>query len=92
MNVLEAMTETVRVAEEVHRSQGHMPPPRINYVFFDHPSIGYAHIYEMYNRALSEQMSETKLNRWLGWMQCAICTWTPTVTIEDMKAINRRWT
>lgn len=52
--------------------------------------LSFDHICDMYKRIQEDQtMSDTKLCRWLGWMQAAIVSWG-LYTLEDMKQINKR--
>lgn len=54
------------------------------------PELGYDHLCSMHKRIKADlTMSDTKLCRWLGWMQAAIVSWGQW-TLEDMKAINQR--
>jgi len=53
-------------------------------------SLSFKHICEMHKRIKEDQtMSDTKLYRWLGWMQAAVVSWG-LWTLEDMKKINMR--
>lgn len=53
-------------------------------------SLSFNHICEMYERIKEDKtMSDTKLCRWLGWMQAAVVSWG-LWTLDDMKNINMR--
>lgn len=88
MNIKQAVAETADFATMVASGQNRYT---IRQEFFNHPSIGYAHILEMRDRIFAENMSDAKMDRWLGWMQCAIVTWSPDISVEDIKEINRKW-
>lgn len=83
---LNAMTlETMMLAETVWSKR--------RFVSYEMRELGLVHLREMAKTMLDncEPMPEDKLNRWLGWMQCAICSWgSPGATIVAMKDINRR--
>jgi hypothetical protein len=57
--------------------------------YITHTSLGLNHIIDMHVSIKTEEMSDTKLCRWLGWMQAAIVSWG-IATLEDMKEINKR--
>ncbi len=53
------------------------------------PEMTFAHIDSMWRR-WSDNMSETKKCRWLGWMQATVVAMTyPFTNLETMKQINR---
>lgn len=81
MNQLEAMRETVAVANVCGMDQ------------IDGFAEGcdYWHLADMLERAESEEFSESKLGRWLGWMQCAVVAAGIGLTLDDMKRINLRY-
>lgn len=52
--------------------------------------MSFGHIEKMMDRINSEDMSDTKLCRWLGWMQATVVSMTyPYTSLETMKNINR---
>jgi hypothetical protein len=52
--------------------------------------LSHAHLVEMHEKIRSDlTMSDTKLCRWLGWMQASVVSWG-LWTLEDMKKINKR--
>ena len=54
------------------------------------PEMSYDHIASMWVR-WSDDMSDTKKCRWLGWMQATIVAMTfPFTSLETMKNINRQ--
>ena len=78
MNQREAFRETVALAA----ARG-MP---------DHGGAGLdlSHLRSMHGR-ITDDFSEAKLGRWLGWAQCALVAANVGVTLDDVKDINRRW-
>lgn len=54
------------------------------------PELSPQHLHDMYER-LTDDMSDAKLGRWLGWAQCAVVAMDIGFTLEDMKAINQKW-
>ncbi|OHU47319.1 hypothetical protein BKG82_27085 [Mycobacteroides chelonae] len=50
--------------------------------------LGLHHLMQMRIRA--QNMSGSKLGRWLGWAQCAVVAAGVGLTLDDMKAINKR--
>lgn len=78
MNQLEAFRETIALAER----KGMPPDPET--------SRGLAHLRRMLEQVEAGVFSPAKLGRWLGWAQCAVVAACPDVTLEDMKAINRK--
>lgn len=77
VRVRAAMDETMRLA----LPSQHLAP--------ETGPLSMAHLMQMNVLAQSEEMSEGKLNRWLGWMQCAVVSWGD-LTLDDMKEINRK--
>lgn len=54
-------------------------------------SLGFAHMKDMRFRInLDGNFSDAKLGRWLGWAQAALVAANVGVTLEDVKAINRK--
>lgn len=81
MNVRKAIDETMELARNGadHSDLYHVPD-----------SSSFQHVCDMYNTINSDQtMSDTKLCRWLGWMQASVVSWG-LWTLEDMKEINKR--
>lgn len=82
MNIRKAIDDTMILANErVLR----MPEIKL----LGHPSLGLQHIVDMHVQIKTSEMSDTKLCRWLGWMQAAIVAWG-CASLEDMKQINMR--
>ena len=77
MKVRAAMDETMRLALPGQ----HLAPTT--------GPLSMKHLMDMHVRAQSPEMSEGKLNRWLGWMQAAVVSWGD-LTLDDMKEINRK--
>lgn len=78
MNIQQAIEDTMILADQSQVS---------SYPIFD---LSYEHIRSMHERIhLNPEWSDTKLCRWLGWMQAAIVSWG-VYTLEDMKQINLR--
>lgn len=78
MNVRKAIDETMKLAELSIIS---------HYPVHD---LSIEHLRSMHERINANlDWSDTKLCRWLGWMQAAIVSWG-VYTLEDMKAINMR--
>lgn len=80
MNVLEAMRDTMKMAQE--RGMQNVQTPD--------PTLSWSHMVAMANKMSTEQMSYGKLCRWLGWMQACVVAANINVTLSDMKEINRR--
>ncbi len=78
MNQVEALRETVRMAE-LHG----MPTTAGS-------GLGLDHLRAMLATAHGSEFSEAKLGRWLGWAQCAVVAADIGLTLEDMKALNVR--
>lgn len=81
MNQREAFKDTVELADKrgMQYTDHRMPP-----------DTTFQHIVSMRDRvALSPDMSEAKLGRWLGWAQCAVVA-SGVATLDEMKAINRK--
>lgn len=80
MNMLAAMADTLEAA----RKAG------LDNMSSDIPEVDYPHLVDMYERAQA-LVSQPKLGRWLGWMQaCVVINSMGALTLEDMKAINKR--
>jgi hypothetical protein len=77
MNQRQAFKETIELA-----TARNMP------LWYD-SEVGLAHIKGMYER-ITDDFSEAKLGRWLGWAQCAVVA-AECATLDEMKAINKRW-
>jgi hypothetical protein len=78
MDIRKAIDETMEFAEKLTESR-HCP--------YD---LSKEHLREMHAKITSDMsMSDTKLCRWLGWMQAAIVSWG-VADLNDMKAINMR--
>ena len=52
--------------------------------------MNFGHLEDMWRRVSREEMSESKLGRWLGWAQATVVA-SGVATLEEMKQINRRW-
>lgn len=50
--------------------------------------LGLAHLRSMSER-ITDDFSQAKLGRWLGWAQCAVVA-AGCATLDDMKEINRQ--
>jgi len=81
MNTKGAMQATIELAQQRGMDDG------LNKI----PGMGYKHLYSMWTKVCFNDFSEAKLNRWLGWMQCAIVA-DGYATLEEMKELNRRYT
>jgi len=79
MNQLEAFRETVRLAEKYG-----MPA-------LPGSELGLEHLRHMAITVETEDFSEAKLGRWLGWAQCALVSANMGVTLADMKKLNKKW-
>jgi hypothetical protein len=55
------------------------------------PDCSPRHLEEMLSKMRAGDMSEGKLGRWLGWMQCAIVAAGVGIELDDMKEINKRY-
>jgi len=75
MNQRAAMAQTLGLA--IEKNMPEMPGSE----------LGLEHMRDMYAR-VQEDFSESKLGRWLGWMQCALVAANVGVTLEDVKQIN----
>lgn len=85
MNQIEAMRDTLALAE----LRG------MDNITSDYPDVDYPHLKDMFIRAQAghedgQPFSESKLGRWLGWMQCAIYS-GGHATLDELKAINKGW-
>lgn len=78
MNQLQALRDTIRVAED------HGMPA------LPGSDLGLEHLRHMADTAESGSFSPSKLGRWLGWAQCAVVAANVGVTLADMKALNIR--
>ena len=84
MNVLGATYETLGLARE--RGMDKSQTPIIQTLV---ESVSYKHLLDMFTRMTHEEFSEGKLNRWLGWIQCAVVV-QGFATLDEMKEINKR--
>jgi hypothetical protein len=80
MNQLEALRETIRLAEEA----AGMPERPGN-------DVGLAHLRHMAATAEAGNFGAAKLGRWFGWAQCALVAANVGVTLADMKSLNAKW-
>lgn len=78
INQLDALRETVRLAEE--RGMPEMPGSE----------LGLAHLRSILSTVNKSKFTDAKLGRWLGWAQCALVASGVGVTLDDMKALNLR--
>lgn len=54
--------------------------------------ISLPHLEQMVKTMEDDQtMSESKLGRWLGWIQCAVVAAGVGLGLEDMKEINKTY-
>jgi hypothetical protein len=82
MNQREAFRETLDIALAND----------MDLIEMDQTEVSYLHLASMWEHIQADpNMSETKLGRWLGWAQCAVVAADIGVTLEDMKAVNKRW-
>lgn len=56
----------------------------------DKPDADYSHLVDMLVQMEQGAMSDTKMCRWLGWMQACVYCMGENITLEDLKEINRR--
>ena len=86
MNQLEAMRDTVNIYRAWHRRW------RQTTKVGAYEGCSLAHFEDMLCRveANPSGFSESKLGRWLGWMQGAM-TAIGALTLEEAKGINKRW-
>ena len=55
-------------------------------------NVGLQHLRRMVATVMaSENFSDAKLGRWLGWAQCAVVAANVGVSLEDMKELNAKW-
>ena len=47
------------------------------------------YLIKMKEESKAANMSEYKLNRWLGWMQATVVSWG-SITLKDMNQINKK--
>lgn len=78
MNQREAFRETILLAEIAGMSD------------HDTMELGLPHMRSMYAR-ITDDFSDGKLGRWLGWAQCALVAANVGVTLDDMKSLNKKW-
>lgn len=81
MNMLGAAMDTFRIAQKNKMWEKDKNLPA---------SMQFAHLDEMYETMNSEDFSEGKLGRWLGWMQACVVA-AGCATLEEMKELNKRW-
>lgn len=85
MRTRDAMIETMRIVESRLTLARHLGRDT-----FHSRTIGYQHTKEMMAKVIADpDMSEGKLNRWLGWVQCSVCSWG-IMSLDEAKEINRR--
>lgn len=78
MNVRQAIEDTMILAQQSQIE---------DYLISD---LSYTHLQEMHQKIRDNpDWSETKLCRWLGWMQATVVSWG-VFSLEDMKFINMR--
>ena len=75
MNQLGAFDATIALAEERGMPEQHQ-----------FPSLSLEHLRDM-RRRVHDDMSGSKLGRWLGWAQCAVVA-SGHATLDEMKQIN----
>lgn len=80
MNQNKAFTETLNLAHERGMDK----------LTWDDTSkdLSYAHLEDMATR-ITDDFSESKLGRWLGWAQAAVVA-AGIATLDEMKEINLR--
>lgn len=81
MNMIAAAKETLDLARSFnfHNQES------------DIKDMDYPHLAKMIIKMGTEEMSEGKLGRWLGWIQASIVNGTyGQVSLEDCKQINKR--
>ncbi len=82
MNQREAFRETLELARQFGMDN----------CSSDIPEVDYPHLADMWERIRADpNMSEAKLGRWLGWAQAAVVGSGLGPTLDDMKAINKKW-
>lgn len=54
-------------------------------------SLGWLHLLEMQAEIHAGSFSPEKLGRWLGWAQAALVVANVGVTLDDLKALNKRF-
>lgn len=72
--------EAAKVALAVERRMPNLPGS----------TTGLNHLLDMQAR-ITDEHSPAKLGRWLGWAQAALVAANVGVTLDDMKAINKRY-
>lgn len=78
MNILQAAYDTLSAARVV--GMGTVVPI--------HPELGYPHLAKMVEEMETGQLSEDKMNRYLGWIQAAVVA-SSGLTLDDIKKINK---
>lgn len=81
MNMIEAAKETLALARSVGMDNCES----------DKAELDYPHLESMLVKMSTEEMSEGKMGRWLGWMQAAVVCNCGELTLEHMKEINRKY-
>lgn len=86
MNMLAAMKDTLELARKYGMDNSSS----------DNTELDYSHLVSMYERAQAGHedgtpFSEGKMGRWLGWMQAAVVANGFGPSLEDMRAINMKW-
>lgn len=51
--------------------------------------LSYDHVKDMQRQMHEQPMDEGKLNRWLGWAQCAVVA-SGCALLDDMRRINKQ--
>jgi hypothetical protein len=77
--ILRAMDATVSFAEV--RGMDRIEPAG--------PTLSYAHLQDMQRQMHERPMNDGKLNRWLGWAQCAVVA-SGRASLDEMREINAR--
>lgn len=75
MNIIKATLATSRLIEKTG-----LPA--------NDPSYGKDHLTEMCEKIIAGEITGEKANRWIGWVQCAICI-GGGATLADLKKINK---
>lgn len=85
MNMLEAARETILLAQNYG----------LHSIDVEEKSVCFPHLSEMVQKMETEEFSEGKMGRWLGWIQaCTVFLSIGSdrpITLEQMREINRRW-
>lgn len=85
MNQLQAARDTMNLVKRHYSSEAAIRSSTLPI------TMRYFHLEKMILEMEKNEMSESKMGRWLGWMQAsAVALLHPAVSLEDMKEINRR--